>query len=85
VFKAAALSTLLGIGTELSADDESDIARTIRESAEDSASDIGQQIVGRQLQYSADADDPARLPGARHRKPRSGDEAVWSREGADMT
>ncbi|MCA2411264.1 TrbI/VirB10 family protein [Rhizobium leguminosarum] len=49
LFKAAALSTLLGIGTELSADDESDIARAIRESAQDSASDIGQQIVRRQL------------------------------------
>ncbi|WP_312808444.1 TrbI/VirB10 family protein [Agrobacterium cavarae] len=49
LFKAAALSTLLGIGTELSVDDESDIARAIRESAQDSASDIGQQIVGRQL------------------------------------
>lgn len=49
LFKAAALSTLLGIGTELSSDDESDIARAIRESAQDSASDIGQQIVGRQL------------------------------------
>lgn len=49
LFKVAALSTLLGIGTELSADDESDIARAIRESAQDSASDIGQQIVGRQL------------------------------------
>lgn len=49
LFKAAALSTLLGIGTELSSDDESDIASAIRESAQDSASDIGQQIVGRQL------------------------------------
>ncbi|EHS52614.1 conjugation TrbI family protein [Rhizobium sp. PDO1-076] len=49
LLKAAALSTLLGIGTELSSDDESDIARAIRESAQDSASDIGQQIVRRQL------------------------------------
>ncbi|MCW0983631.1 TrbI/VirB10 family protein [Agrobacterium sp. BT-220-3] len=49
LFKAAALSTLLGVGTELSVDDESDIARAIRESAQDSASDIGQQIVRRQL------------------------------------
>ncbi|KAA3517777.1 TrbI/VirB10 family protein [Agrobacterium vitis] len=49
LFKAAALSTLLGIGTELSSDDESDIASAIRESAQDSASDIGQQIVGRQF------------------------------------
>lgn len=49
LFKAAALSTLLGIGTELSSDDESEIARAIRESAQDGASEIGQQIVGRQL------------------------------------
>jgi type IV secretion system protein VirB10 len=49
LFKAAALSTLLGIGTELSSDDESDIASAIRESAQDSASDIGQQVVGRRL------------------------------------
>lgn len=50
LFRAAVLSTLLGIGTELgSSDDESEIARAIRESAQDSVSDIGQQIVRRQL------------------------------------
>ncbi|MGV6873841.1 TrbI/VirB10 family protein [Pseudochelatococcus sp. B33] len=49
LFRAAALSTLLGVGTQLSVGDESDIARAIRESAQDSASDIGQQIVRRQL------------------------------------
>jgi type IV secretion system protein VirB10 len=49
LFRAAALSTLLGVGTELSTDDESEIANAIRESAQDSASDIGQQIVRRQL------------------------------------
>lgn len=49
LFRAAALSTLLGVGTELSTDDESEIARAIRESAQDSASDIGQQVVRRQL------------------------------------
>ncbi|WEX08535.1 TrbI/VirB10 family protein [Chelativorans sp. AA-79] len=49
IFRAAILSTLLGIGTELSSDDESDIAKAIRESAQDTASDIGQQIVRRQL------------------------------------
>lgn len=49
IFRAAILSTLLGVGTELSSDDESDIARAIRESAQDTASDIGQQIVRRQL------------------------------------
>lgn len=50
LFRAAAISTLLGIGTELgSSDDESDIAKAIRESAQDSVSDVGQQIVRRQL------------------------------------
>lgn len=49
LFRAAALSTLLGVGTQLSSDDESDIARAIRESAQDSAEDIGQQLVRRQL------------------------------------
>ncbi|WP_421928644.1 TrbI/VirB10 family protein [Neoaquamicrobium sediminum] len=49
LFRAAALSTLLGVGTQLAIGDESEIARAIRESAQDSASDIGQQIVRRQL------------------------------------
>ncbi|MCZ4072125.1 TrbI/VirB10 family protein [Agrobacterium sp. LMR679] len=50
LFKAAALSTLLGMGTEIgSSNDENEIARAIRESAQDTASDIGQQIVRRQL------------------------------------
>lgn len=50
MFRAAALSTLLGIGTSLgSSDDESEIAKAIRESAQDSASDIGQQLVRNQL------------------------------------
>ncbi|MBZ9887391.1 TrbI/VirB10 family protein [Mesorhizobium sp. BR1-1-3] len=50
LFRAAALSTLLGIGASLgSSDDESDIAKAIRESAQDSASNIGQQIVRNQL------------------------------------
>lgn len=50
MFRAAALSTLLGIGTSLgSSDDESDIAKAIRESAQDSVTNIGQQIVRNQL------------------------------------
>lgn len=50
LFRAAALSTLLGVGTELgSSDDESDIAKAIRESVQDSVSEVGQQIVRRQL------------------------------------
>ena len=50
LFKAAALSTLLGVGTSIgSSSDESEIAKAIRESTQDSAEDIGQQIVRRQL------------------------------------
>ncbi|MND74971.1 Type IV secretion system protein virB10 [compost metagenome] len=50
LFKAATLSTLLGIGTEIgSSNDENEIAKAIRESAQDTASDVGQQIVRRQL------------------------------------
>jgi type IV secretory pathway VirB10-like protein len=50
LFRAATLSTLLGIGTSLgSSSDESDIAKAIREGAQDSASNIGQQIVRDQL------------------------------------
>lgn len=50
LFRAAVLSSLLGIGTSLgSSDDESDIAKAIRESAQDSVSNVGQQIVRNQL------------------------------------
>lgn len=49
IFRAAVLSTLLGVGTQLSANNESDIARAIRESTQDAASDIGRQIIRRQL------------------------------------
>lgn len=50
LFKAAALSTLLGVGTQIgSHDEESEIARAIRESAQGTASNVGQQIVSRQL------------------------------------
>lgn len=50
LFRAAVLSTLLGVGTSLgSNNNESDIAKAIRESTQNSMSNIGQQIVGRQL------------------------------------
>ncbi|MER9236362.1 TrbI/VirB10 family protein [Mesorhizobium sp. M0622] len=50
MFRAAALSTVLGIGASLGSNgDESDIAKAVRESAQDSASNIGQQIVRNQL------------------------------------
>lgn len=50
LFKAAALSTLLGVGTQIGSDnEESEIAQAIRESAQGTASNVGQQIVSRQL------------------------------------
>lgn len=50
LFRAALLSTLLGVGTEIGASsNENEIAKAIRESAQDTASDVGQQIVRRQL------------------------------------
>lgn len=50
LFRAAALTTLLGIGSNLgSSSNESDIAKAIRESAQDSLSNVGQQIVRNQL------------------------------------
>ncbi|EJL24481.1 type IV secretory pathway, VirB10 component [Caulobacter sp. AP07] len=50
LLKGVVLSTLLGVGTELSlGDDESDLVRAIRQSTQQSASQAGQQIVAKQL------------------------------------
>jgi type IV secretion system protein VirB10 len=50
LFKAAALSTLLGVGSEMgSSSEESTIVRALRRGAADSVSDIGQQVVSRQI------------------------------------
>lgn len=50
LFRAAALSTLLGMGSSLgSSSNESDIAKAIRESTQNSLGNVGQQVVGRQL------------------------------------
>lgn len=50
--KAAALSTLLGIGTELATDDNDRLVRAIRDGAQDTVNQAGQQIVQRQLQIA---------------------------------
>lgn len=48
--KGVALSTLLGVGTELSiGNDESDLVRALRQSTQQSANQAGQQIVSRNL------------------------------------
>ncbi len=48
--KAAALSTLLGVGAELATDDNDRLIRAIRDGAQDTINQAGQQIVQRQLQ-----------------------------------
>jgi len=52
LMKAAGLSTLLGIGTELVTDDEDRLIRAIRDGAQDTINQAGQQIVQRQLQVA---------------------------------
>ncbi|PSJ56251.1 TrbI/VirB10 family protein [Pseudaminobacter soli (ex Li et al. 2025)] len=49
---AAALSTLLGVGTALAADDNDRLIRAIRGGAQDTINQAGQQIVQRQLQIA---------------------------------
>lgn len=50
--KAAGLSTLLAVGTELAVSDEDRLVRAIRDGAQDTINDAGQQIVRRQLQVA---------------------------------
>lgn len=50
MLKGVGLSTLLGVGTEISfGDDESDLIRAIRQSTQQSVSQAGQQVVTKQL------------------------------------
>lgn len=48
--KAAGLSTLLAVGAELTMDDDDRLVQTIRNGAQDTINDAGQQIIQRQLQ-----------------------------------
>lgn len=50
--KAAGLSTLLAIGAELTMDDDERLIQAIRNGAQDTINDAGQQIVQRQLQVA---------------------------------
>jgi type IV secretion system protein VirB10 len=52
VMKAAGLSTLLAVGTELATSDEDRLIRAIRDGAQDTVNQAGQQIVQRQLQVA---------------------------------
>uniref|UniRef100_B0SV72 Conjugation TrbI family protein n=1 Tax=Caulobacter sp. (strain K31) TaxID=366602 RepID=B0SV72_CAUSK len=47
--KAAALSTLLGVGAELATDNNDRLVQAIRDGGQDTINDAGQQIVRRQL------------------------------------
>lgn len=47
--KAAGLSTLLGVGAELAVNDDQRLLRAVRDGAQDTVNDAGQQIVHRQL------------------------------------
>ena len=50
--KAAALSTLLGVGAELATDDNDRLLRAIRGGAQDTVNKAGQQMIQRQLQVA---------------------------------
>ena len=50
--KAAALSTLLGVCAELATDDNDRLIRAIRDGAQDTINQAGQQIVQRQMQVA---------------------------------
>jgi type IV secretion system protein VirB10 len=50
LFLAAGLATVLNIGVELGRDNESDIARAIRDGTQDTVGRAGEEIVRRQLQ-----------------------------------
>ena len=50
--KAAGLSTLLSVGAELTMDDDDRLIQAIRNGAQDTINDAGQQIVQRQLQVA---------------------------------
>lgn len=49
LLKAAAVSTLLGVGAELGADSEDDLTRALRRGSQDTINQTGQQIVRREL------------------------------------
>jgi len=50
--KAAALSTLLGVGAELATDDNDRLLRAVRGGAQDTVNQAGQQMIQRQLQVA---------------------------------
>lgn len=53
IAKAAGLSTLLAVGTELATSDEDRLVAAIRDGTQDTINQAGQQIIQRQLQVAA--------------------------------
>lgn len=49
LLQGVGVSTLMSVGSELSLDDDRDLARALQRSTQQSASQAGQQVVGRQL------------------------------------
>lgn len=49
IAKAALISTVLGVGTELGADQEDDLTQALRRGTQDTINQTGQQLVRRQL------------------------------------
>ena len=49
MLRAAAISTLLGVGTELVSDDDGDLVRALQRGTQDTLNQAGQQIIRRQL------------------------------------
>jgi type IV secretion system protein TrbI len=52
MFKAAAISTLLGVGTEVSTSSDDALTRALRSGTEDTINQTGRQVVQRQLNVS---------------------------------
>ena len=49
LFSAAALSSLISVGAELSEDNDEQVARALRDAVQDGASRVGEEVVRRQL------------------------------------
>jgi type IV secretion system protein VirB10 len=60
--KAALLSSVLGVGAALGSDDDSDIARALRQGVQDTVNQTGQQVVRKQLDVQPTLSLRAGLP-----------------------
>ena len=60
--KAAALSTLLGVGAELATDDNDRLIRAIRDGAQDTINQVGQEITRRNMNIQPTLTERPGLP-----------------------